>query len=394
MNRHIQNFLGKIRFAILFLLLGILVASCSNQETDRSKLKKASFTSIAPKYAKGFSLDDYGSYQLLHILQPFNDKQDTITYLLYANGSEKPEGVDYLASIATPIQKMVVQSTTHIALADELNALEVISGMTSTQFVYNPTLKKRIEEGKVKEVGEGEQLSQENIMFMQPDLLMVSGFSSASFYKNYKNLIDAGVPVLINSDWMEQDMLGRAEWLKVLGYLLGKQDLANQQFEKIEKLYNQYAEIGRTAKEKPMVIGGLPFKGAWSVAGAKSYIAQLLTDAGAEWNWAGDSSSVSLQMDFESVYPIGLQAEYWVRVGTVRSKAELLAKDSRFEDFKSVQLGNLYNNTKRMTPDGLGNDYWESGLIKPHLILADIIKIIHPELLQEHELYFYERLKN
>lgn len=378
---------------MLIWLLVFLFSGCSSNQTESINDSEAKAELISPKYAKGFSIDNYGTYQVLHILQPFNDEQDTLSYLLYKRGTEKPDGFKKLPAIATPIQKMIVQSTTHVALMAELNALDLISGMTAAQFVYNSSLRDRVANGDVVEVGEGEQLNQEQIMVMQPDVLMVSGFSASSFRKNYATLLDVGIPVLINSEWMEQDMLGRAEWLKVVGYLIGQPALAESKFQKIEAAYNDYAKIGRTAQNKPLVIGGLPYKGSWSIAGAKSYVAKLLTDAGASWNWANDSTSTSLQMDFESVYPIGLKAEYWLRVGGVKSKKELLAIDERFVDFKAYKNGNLYNNNKRLTADGLGNDYWESGIVNPHLILADIIKIIHPDMLPEHELMYYQRVE-
>ncbi|MGB0525267.1 MAG: ABC transporter substrate-binding protein [Flammeovirgaceae bacterium] len=380
---------------IFCLFFTITLAACSsNEETKNKSIAKTAFISVKPSYATGFSIDDYGAYQVLHILQPFNDQADTLSYLLHARGNKKPKAFGHLPAIATPINKLIVQSTTHVAFVAEMNAIDKLVGMTATQFIYNPKARERISTGQIVEVGEGELLNQEQVLTLQPDALMVSGFSASSYHKNYKTLIETGVPVLVNSEWMEQSMLGRTEWIKVFGYLLGNPKLANERFEAIETQYLNYAEMGRAAKEKPLVIGGLPYKGSWSIAGAKSYVAQLLTDAGATWNWANDTSSVSLQMDFESVYPMGLKADYWLRVGGITSKEELLAIDQRLADFKAYQNGNLYNNNKRLTADGLGNDYWESGIVKPHRILGDIIKIIHPDLLPEYELFFYQKVGN
>jgi iron complex transport system substrate-binding protein len=41
---------------------------------------------------------------------------------------------------------------------------------------------------------------------------------------------------------------------------------------------------------------------------------------------------------------------------------------------------------------GIANDYWESGIINPHVILADLINILHPELLPDHKLHYYRQL--
>jgi iron complex transport system substrate-binding protein len=221
---------------------------------------------------------------------------------------------------------------------------------------------------------------------------MTSGFSQASFERTYRPMLDLGIPVLLNSEWMEETMLGRTEWVKVLGTLLGKEELAQKKFDEVEKKYLELAELGRNAETKPLVIGGLPYKGMWSIAGSKSYISNLLTDAGANWNWAKDTSTVSLQLDFESVYPIGVEADYWIRAGSATSKQQLLATDSRFSDFKSFQNGNVFNYNKRISPNGMGNDYWESGIVNPHLILGDLISILHPEL-KNDSLFYYQKLE-
>ncbi|BAL99694.1 MAG: hypothetical protein KatS3mg049_2263 [Caldilinea sp.] len=51
----------------------------------------------------------------------------------------------------------------------------------------------------------------------------------------------------------------------------------------------------------------------------------------------------------------------------------------------------MYNNNARLNEYG-GNDYWEGGLANPDVVLADLIKIFHPELLPDHELVYYRKL--
>jgi iron complex transport system substrate-binding protein len=382
----------KISYSFLVILFSILFFSCE-QKTQQSEKGSLDFEQITPKYAKGFAFEKHKEFQILHILRPFNDKADTMSYLLLPKSTEtKPSQFSELQTIRTPIDNFVALSTTHVALADFLNATDKIIGLSSAEYVYNEKIRNRLESKELVSVGDGATLNQEQILTLNPSLLMASGFSQASFERTYRPMLDLGIPVLLNSEWMEETMLGRTEWVKVLGALLGKEELAQSKFAEVEKQYLTLAEIGRNAETKPLVIGGLPYKGMWSIAGSKSYISNLLTDAGANWNWAKDTSSVSLQLDFESVYPIGVEAEYWVRAGSATSKKQLLATDSRFADFKSFQNGNVFNNNQRMSPNGMGNDYWESGIVNPHLILGDLISILHPELRNE-ELFYYKKLE-
>lgn len=99
-------------------------------------------------------------------------------------------------------------------------------------------------------------------------------------------------------------------------------------------------------------------------------------------------------MNFEAVYPIALKADYWLNVSmtTVDSKQAVLDKDARYADFKAFKTGNLYSYSKRVNSRG-SNDFWESGAVSPHLVLADLIKIMHPDLLPNHQLVYYKQLK-
>jgi iron complex transport system substrate-binding protein len=190
---------------------------------------------------------------------------------------------------------------------------------------------------------------------------------------------------------METSPLGKAEWVKVMAALLNKEQLANQKFNAVSKKYNELEAAVDKAEEKPLVINNLPYKGAWFVPGGGSFTANFLRDAQADYPWFDNSSTGGLRKGFESVYKVGLHADVWLNPGAAKSKEEILAKDSRFKDFKSFQNGAIYNNNRRMSPAG-GNDFWESGVVHPEIILADLIKIFHPNILPGHELYYYQQI--
>jgi len=92
------------------------------------------------------------------------------------------------------------------------------------------------------------------------------------------------------------------------------------------------------------------------------------------------------------VYERGRDAQYWINTGTWTSLEQARRSAPRMIDFRSLQTGKLYNRDKRVGEHG-GNDYWESGVMKPDVVLADLIRIFHPHLLPNHELYFYRKLQ-
>lgn len=84
-------------------------------------------------------------------------------------------------------------------------------------------------------------------------------------------------------------------------------------------------------------------------------------------------------------------ADYWLNFSQAwQSAKDLIADDNRYADFQAVKTGNLYNNNGRVNANG-GNDYWEGGISNPDIVLADLIKILHPEILPNHQLFYYRK---
>ncbi|RYF46708.1 MAG: ABC transporter substrate-binding protein, partial [Cytophagaceae bacterium] len=209
-----------------------------------------------------------------------------------------------------------------------------------------------------------------------------------------EQLSDAGVPVLINSEWVETTPLGRAEWVKLMAALTNKETLVNKKFAEVEKEYNRLSALTRTVAMKPSILSGMNSKDAWFVPDGDSYMTRFFLDAGGRYHWSDRKATGSLPLNFETVYPVALDADIWLNVGIsdVNSKQDILAKDARYADFKAFKLGQVFNYGKRINSRG-SNDFWESGAVNPHLVLADLIKIVHPDLLPKHELVYYKQLK-
>ncbi len=125
--------------------------------------------------------------------------------------------------------------------------------------------------------------------------------------------------------------------------------------------------------------------------GGKSYKAALVRDAGGDYLWKNDTTSGSLPLDFEAVYVRALGADVWLETSEQDSFAVLTASDSRYKQLKALQGKNVYNNNRRMNTTG-GNDFFERGALHADEVLADYIRIFHPELLPEHELIYHKKL--
>ena len=391
----------NIRFfyrPILFLgclIMSLLVGGCepekqADHQSHSNNIEQVQFAdSVHAEYAEGFRISYHKNYKLLEILKPFQDQVDTLRYSLVPRDITDEVEIENTTEIPIPIQSLLTTSTTHIGLAEMLNATDILTGMVGADYVYSKDIRSRLEKGKMVSLPHGE-LNKEKILAMDPDLLMISGGQSSQF-DNVKILMDSDVNVMVNSEWLETTPLGKAEWVKVLAALLNEEELANQKFNAVADEYNRLKSMVDGIGEKPTVINNVPYKGAWFVSGGESFTAQFLKDAGADYPWFGSDETGGLRKSFEVIYEIGLEADIWIHPGATKTKEDILAKDSRFKDFKPFKTGKIYNNNRRMSPSG-GNDFWESGVVHPEIILADLIKIFHPQLLPDHKLYYYQKI--
>ncbi|MDR3717070.1 MAG: ABC transporter substrate-binding protein [Puia sp.] len=386
-------------FSLAALATGFLLASCvgngpkdragTNPVTD-SPTKDTTSSEAVVKYAQGFSIDYHDHYKLVKVLNRLAGKPDTLEYVLVQRGFSAPAGYPKAQVIHIPVRSIIGMSSMHVALADFVGIPDRITGLGSLQYISSPSVRRNIKAGKVAEVGLDGNLNNELILTMRPDILIVMS-NPENVSGGYKTLTDAGIPVLPDGEWLESNPLGRTEWVKLMAALVNKEAYVNAKFDSVSHTYDSLAQLAARTSVRPHVIVGLPFKGSWFVPAGESYMAQFLRDAGAGYKWYDTKGIGSISLNFESVAPEALTADYWLNIGSADTKADILAKDKRYSSFKAFKTGDVYNNNKRVNDLG-SNDYWESGGVNPQLILADLIRILHPELLPDHQLIYYKQL--
>ena len=368
-------------------IVALRCTSPSSSETSFSTTSSSpSWVPVSIRYARGFTLDYSSSYPVLGIL----GANDTTRYLLLPSGASLPESLPSQATvIRTPVQRVVATSTTHLGLVEWLEARDCLVGIGRADLVYDSAIRQAVQRGQIEEVGTEANLNVEQVLALQPDLVMVSATPGVSL-QQYHPLISAGIPVIVNAEWQEASPLGKAEWVKLMAALLQREDQATRQFRAMARRYDSLVQQVRTSQQ-PRVITGAPFQGTWYVPGRNSYVGQLLVDAHASWPWQQDTSSVSINVALETMYEHGLRADYWINTGLAQQLSALAGQDDRLTAFRPYQQRNVYNHYRRISPSG-GNDFYEGGTVRPDLVLADLVEIFHPEVL-EHRLYYYQKLE-
>jgi iron complex transport system substrate-binding protein len=380
-----MSVLKSILIIVLFTISG-----CGR--SDRKGTEKKTDAGNEIVRAERFSIEIKKGWTEVKIINPWQGARNVNQiYYLVKRGSALPAGVDSAAVIFVPLQKIICMSTTHLAMISALGEENSIAGVSGTNFIFSPEIKKNVEKGLVADVGYEANLNKELILNISPDLIMIYGIGSesAGYVGKLKEL---GIKVIINADYLETDPLSRAEWIKLFGSLYCKENLADSIYNnEVDRYTKLRSFIEQKELNKPKVLLGLPFKDTWYISPGNSFISKLIADAGGEYLWANTESSLSMPYGIENVYLRGMKADFWLNISNVSSRNEISNVDQRLDGLPCFKNDNLFNNNKRISEGG-GNDYWESGGLYPHLILKDIATILHPELFSDQELTYYRKI--
>ncbi len=384
-------FWDRIKIIQSILILVILAISCRGK-SNRDVVDKVHENKIEISKAERFNLEKKNGYTILTIMNPWQGAKDlNQVYYLVDRGNKIPALMDTSLVILVPVKKIICMSTTHVAMISALGEEKTISGMSGTGLIYDRNLAGRFGKGLISDVGYEANLNKEMILKIAPELIMMYGIGSesSSYIGKIKEL---GVKVVFNADYLEKDPLSKVEWIKVFGAFYCKENLADSIFNSEAKKYNDLKTyINQKITYRPKVLLGLPFKDTWYISPGNSFVSKLINDAGGDYIWQNTKSEISMPMGIENVYLRALTADFWLNIGSVRTKDEISIVDQRLTALPCFKKGNLYNNNNRTTKEG-GNDYWESGSIYPHRILKDIATILHPDLFSGEELFYYRKI--
>lgn len=339
-------------------------------------------------YARGFTISEEENFRKLTVKNPWEKaKNIDIEYHLVDKKADVPAWIKDKNVIRTPVENIVCMATTHIAFLDALGEINKLTGISGSMYISNQQVKDKIAQGKISDVGYDQNLNYEEIIRLNPDVVMVYGVDSE--ITGYLNKFrDLGITTILNAEYLEPSPLGKSEWIKFVGALFDKDAAADSIFSETEANYLSLLQHTENVTTKPKVMMGFPYRESWWVPGGDSYMALLIADAGGDYLGKNNRSHESFVISFEDALIWASQADFWLNIGMLESKEQILNTDKRFEKFKVFSEGKLFNNNKRITPMG-GNDFWESGVMFPDRILADLIRIFHPGVLPGDSLTYY-----
>jgi len=373
----------------LFIIL-IICTSCK-KESKTYTTKTSEGTELVLKYAKGFSITDFESYKILHIKNPWPNADKTYSYKILNTATKKSHDAknSYTGSFVAPLKSIVVTSTTHIPALELLGVEQSLVGFPSTDYVSSEKTRIRIDNGQVRELGKNEGINIEVLLELQPDVVVGYGIDGVN--KTFETIQKANIPVIYNGDWIETSALAKAEWIKFFAVLYNKEAKADSIFNRIEKDYLNAKKLAATATSKPTVICGAMHKDVWYLPNGTSPEAQFLKDANVDYLWSETKGKGSLALSFESVFEKGRAAQLWLSPSYYTSMEAIEKANEHYTKFEAFKSNNIYSFSNTTGKTG-GVLYYELGTARPDLVLKDLIKICHPELLNDYEPFFFRPL--
>lgn len=384
--RHFQIPMSKYSCFIILLTFFLFPSACNSPKPSNLN----DLEEVPNQYAKGFSVFQGDGFKVIEVKQAFPGDHDTFRYLVVERADLELENSDFAAVVNFPISKIVMTSTTHIPHLDYLGVSELLVGFPNLDLISSQETRSRIDAGRVIDLGSGAQANIEKIIDLEPDWVMISTLGED--LKNLEILKEAKIPALLNGEYVEQHPLGRAEWIKFTGALLGKFEESEKVFKEIEASYLKAQKlIVENIQDRPKVMAGVMYKDIWYVPGADSWGARLLDAAGGDYLFKDQKGTGSTQLSYEYVLENAQEADFWLGASDFKSLEDMKNADPRYAHFQAFQKGNVYTYTSKKGPTG-GIEYFELGYLRPDLILQDLIKILYPKLLPDYSLYFYTQL--
>ena len=381
----------KKAFYILLPIL-ILLYGCKNEKGLKRDLPESVAKTIDLKYAKGFTVDYNSNFKILTINNPWPESEKTYKYLIASKEQLSkmtfPNDA-YDGVISDSITKLVVTSTTHIPALELLEVEHTLVGFPGTDYISSEKTRQRIEEGDIRELGKNEGINTEVLLEVDPNVVI--GFGVDGVNKTFETIKKAGVPVIYNGDWVESSALARAEWIKFFGVLFNKEQKADSIFNTIENSYLEAKKSAQNAKDKPTVLSGVMNANVWELPNGTSFEAQFLKDANLNYLWSDTTGNGSLKLSFEAVFEKAKDADLWLSPSYYSSLEQLKKANKLYTNFEAFKTKNIYSFTNAKGATG-GVLYYELGTTRPDLILRDLIKIGHPELLEGYTPYFFKRI--
>ncbi|MAJ32754.1 MAG: hypothetical protein CMC18_08975 [Flavobacteriaceae bacterium] len=368
----------------LVLAITFFFSGCNSVSKEKITINNKKWV---PKYAKGFSFEEKDGITYLNILNPWPGSSFEQQFPLVSehDSLKTPESL----AIKIPLKRWATSSTSHVGFAEELNEIKSLKALSGANYVSSEDVQRGVNNNEIAELGQTGQPDVEWIIRNKIEVYL--NFSIAENTSVQSLLEKVHIPVIYIGEWNEKHPLARAEWIKVFGVLFDKQKQADSIFSTIEGNYLEWKKRAEIEENSPNIISGSLYNGVWYAPQKNSYMQKFYEDANLNYVWKDLEYSGSLQLDIEFVFDTGQSASIWLNSSESQRLSSLEKLNPLISELSSVQNSRVYNTVKSKTSEGVL--FYEKGVVRPDLVLKDLIQIGHPNLIKESKLQFFEKLR-
>ena len=370
----------KLSYIYLLAAAMLVLSSCFRGGNTAGKVLDAQDSIITA--AKLLSMQRTPHYTLVTVGDPW--KGGVLhRYVLVPRDSVLPDDLPEGTLVRTPISRALVYSSVHTSLMRELGALDAVRGVVDSQYFNDSTLAAGIKAGTIADCGNSMNPTVEKVIDMQPDAILLSPYQDAS----YGQIAKLDIPLIECADYLEYDPIGRAEWVKFYGELVGKRAEADSLFDAVVTAYNDVKKKAAGAQTRPTVVTEMVISGVWNVPGGQSYMARILNDAGGKYLWADDQNTGSLALDFNQVLAVAQDADYWfIKWTNINSLSDLQGANDLNKEMAAFKNKRVY------VCDTDKTRFFDRIPFHPELLLREFAAIMHPELFTDYKNQMYHHI--
>ncbi len=365
----------------ILLLFTFILPGCVQQKEHNQEVISTGIIN----YAKGFSISYFNDYTEVSVVNPWDTTKILHKYILIDRTKPQPKSLPNGTVIKIPVQNIACLYSLDASVIQTLKKEEKIKAIAETKYVKLPFLIEGLKNGKIIDIGQSMALNIERLMAVSPDIIIVSPFQNMGYGK----LETTGISIVENASYMENTPLGRAEWIKFIAAFLDKGKEAEEIMQGIAERYLELKRKTSNVGFRPTVFSEKKYGQSWWVPSGDSYMAHYFKDSGANYVWADTQGNGSLNLNFETVYEKAENADYWL----IRSDHHITYDDLK-KEFEPYSYFSAWKNKKVIFSNTIENDYYETGVLNPDLVLGNLIGIFHPELnIPSPDNPFFEILK-
>ena len=394
-NVHAVDVAGSVFFLkgvipVIAVILLCILFGCSRQKSGGAG--DADGDTVPLRYAKNLLMIRHADYVEVKLRNPWRQGEVLHSYCLIGHeDSAKAKSIiekvnDRSTTVVyVPLRKAVSFNTAHASLMQMLGATDQLKGVADLKYMLLPEIRKRVSDGVVVDCGDSMSPDIEKIVEAGADAILLSPFENSGGYGSLEKI---GIPIIECAEYMETSALGRAEWMRFYGMLLGKEHEAETLFAKVDSSYQAQRAFAAKAGKGLSLLTERLTGNTWYIAGGQSSVGRLIADANGGYAWSADSHSGSLALSFETVLDKSGDADVWIfnYNGSKPLRRQMLLDEYHgYGRLKAYQTRQIWYVNTLLVP------YFEEVSFRPDFLLRDYIILLHPGLLDDVPRY-YKRL--